>query len=149
MGTLYKTACNSCLEEYELSWGDGMFNLQFQCKNCLRLFNIPRNAPRPNRNGRVVPKFLETHDFKSLAPIPNAEITRFTNESLKAYFDTRSQWQHGDDLWDAYEIELLISFIACECNADIRHVNQQENPTASCRKCGSINLRMAGVGISD
>lgn len=149
MGTLYKTNCSNCSDERELSWGDGMFHLQYQCKGCLKLCNIPRNAPRQNRNGREVPKFLEKHNFKSLSPIPYSEIIRFTDENLKAYIDARSQWQHGDDEWDDYEIEQLISLVTCDCDSDIVHVNQEDNPQFKCHSCNSTNVLSLMLGTSD
>ena len=149
MGILYRITCNRCLDERELSWGDGMFHLQYLCNSCLNLFNIPRKAPRPNRNGREVPKFLEKHDFKSFPPTPINEIIRFTDENLKAYIDARFQWQHGDDEWDEYEIEQLISLVSCDCDSDIIHVTQETPITISCVRCGSINLQKTNIGTSD
>lgn len=149
MGVLYKITCNDCSEEHEISWGEGMFHLQFQCKCCLKLFNIPRKAPRPNRNGREVPKFLEKHDFKSFPPTPNSDIIRFTDENLKAYLDASFQWQHGDDEWDSYEIEQLISLLSCECDDDVTNVNNQTQLHSICFKCGSSNLKFLNIGTSD
>ena len=149
MGTLYKTTCNDCSEECEISWGDGMFHLQFQCKSCLKLFNISRKAPRPNRNGHEVPKFLEKNDFKSLPPTPINEIIRFTDENLKAYIEARSQWQHGDDEWDDYEIQQLISLVSCDCDSDVAHVTQQLPLQTKCKLCGSKRYDAIKVGASD
>lgn len=149
MGTLYKTNCTNCSDERKLSWGDGMFHLQYQCQCCLKQFNIPRKAPRPNRNGREVPKFLEKHDFKSLPPTPSNEIIRFTDENLKAYLEARSQWQHGDDEWDEYELEQLISLVSCDCDSDVVHVTQETLITIACERCGFNNLQMTNIGTSD
>jgi hypothetical protein len=149
VGTLYKITCTNCQDERQLSWGDGMFHLQFQCKYCYKLFNIPRNAPRPNRNGRLVPKFLEKHDFKSLPETPNNEIIRFADEFLKDYIETSSQWKHGDDEWDEYEIEKLISLITCECDSDIVHVTQHLPIETRCKYCGSSEHQKINIGTSD
>ena len=149
MGNLYKTTCISCLDEQMLSWGEGMFHLQFQCICCLKLFNIPRKAPRPNRNGREVPKFLETHNFKSFLSIPINEITRFTDENLKSYIEERSQWLRGDDEWDSYEIDQLISLVACSCDADFSKVTAKTSLHQICLKCGSEKLEFLSVGVSD
>jgi len=149
MGTLYKVNCSNCSHVGELSWGDGIFHLQFQCNECLKLFNIPRKAPRANRNGREVPKFLEKHDFKSLPPTPSNEIIRFSDENLKAYLEARSQWQHGDDEWDDYEIEQLISLVSCDCDDDMTRVSDQKQLKLTCIKCGSPNLEYTKMGTSD
>ena len=149
MGTLYRITCESCQDEHELSWGDGIFHLQFQCKCCLKLFNIPRKAPRPNRNGRDVPKFLEKHDFKSLPPTPINEIVRFTDENLKSYLDARSQWQHGDDEWDAYELEQLFAFNSCDCDADVEHITEQITFKVMCEHCGFSIHQAIKIGTSD
>lgn len=149
MGTLYKITCTSCQEERAISWGDGMFHLQFQCNICLKLLTIPRRAPRANRNGREVPKFLEKHDFKSLPPTPINEIIRFTDENLKAYIEARSQWQHGDDEWDSYEIDQLISLVSCNCDADLSKVSEQTSLHSTCLKCDSENLEFVSIGVSD
>ena len=149
MGTLYKTTCNSCFDERVLSWGDGMFHLQYQCKCCLKLFNIPRKAPRPNRNGREVPKFLEKHNYKSSPSIPINEITRFTDENLKSYIEERSQWRRGDDEWDSYEIDQLISLMPCKCEADFIKVTAETRLHQICLKCGSEKLEFLSVGVSD
>lgn len=126
-----------------------MFHLQYQCNYCLKLLNIPRKAPRANRNGREVPKFLEKHNFKSLPPTPNSEIVRFTDENLKAYIDARSQWQHGDDEWDSYEIDQLISLVSCNCDADLSKVTEQTSLHLTCLKCDSKNLEFVSVGVCD
>lgn len=149
MGTLFRVTCNNCSCVKQVSWGDGMFHFQFQCNSCLKLFNIPRKAPRANRKGREVPMFLEKHDFKSLPPTPINEIIRFTDENLKAYLEARSQWQLGDDEWDNYEIEQLISLVSCDCDSDLNHVTQDTSITSACEKCGSINLQMTNIGTSD
>jgi hypothetical protein len=149
MGTLYKVTCSNCSHVGELSWGDGIFHLQFQCNECLKLFNIPRKAPRANRNGRDVPKFLEKHDFKSLPPTTSNEIIRFSDENLKAYLETRSQWQHGDDEWDNYEIEQLISLVSCDCDSDLTHVSQKNKPQIKCNSCKSSSIHVSIIGTSD
>ena len=149
MGTLYKVTCSNCSHVGELSWGDGIFHLQFQCNGCLKLFNIPRKAPRRNRNGHEVPKFLEKYNFKTTPPISNEDIIRFTDENLKVYLDARSKWQHGEDEWDDYEIEQLISLVSCECDSDLVHVNQEEIPKFKCHSCNSSNVESLMLGTSD
>jgi hypothetical protein len=149
MGTLYKVTCSNCSHVGELSWGDGIFHLQFQCNECLKLFNIPRKAPRTNRNGREVPKFLEKQDFKTTPPIPLEGIIRFTDDNLRSYLASRSDWQHGDDEWDDYEIEQLISLVSCECDDDVTKVSDQKQLKLSCTKCGSSNIECIKTGTSD
>jgi hypothetical protein len=149
VGTLYKIICDSCFDERQLSYGDGMFHLQYQCNSCFKLFNIPRKAPRPNRNGREVPKFLEKHDFKSLPPTPINEIIHFTDEYLNAYLKARSQWCHGGDEWDSYEIGQLISLVSCECNDIVIKISEQSQLRTTCFKCGSLNIDFVKIGASD
>ena len=126
-----------------------MFHLQYQCICCSKLFNIPRNAPRPNRNARLVPKFLEKHDFRSAPAIPNNEIIRFTDEYLKNYIETRSQWKLGDDEWDDYEIEKLTSLAKCECDSDMVRVTENLQFEIRCQNCGSSRYQAINIGISD
>jgi len=149
MGTLYKMTCKSCEEIAEVAWGDGMFYLQFQCGSCLKLFHIPRKAPRQNRNGREVPKFLETQSFMTIPSTPIDEITRFTDEELKEYVEKRFQWQTGDDEWDEFEIQQLISLLSCKCDALFTRVSTIKKMIVSCQKCGSTNLKVEVVGMVD
>jgi hypothetical protein len=149
MGTLYKITCKRCEEIAEVAWGDGMFYLQFQCDSCLKLFHIPRKAPRQNRNGREVPKFLETQSFKTIPPTPIDEITRFTDEELKKYVENRVQWQKGDDEWDEFEIKQLISIASCKCDALFARVSKIKQMNVSCQKCGSKNHEKEVVGTVD
>jgi hypothetical protein len=149
MGTLYKITCKRCEEIAEVAWGDGMFYLQFQCDSCLKLFHIPRKAPRQNRNGREVPKFLETQSFKTIPSTPIDEITRFTDEELKKYVEKRFQWQTGDDEWDELEIQQLISIASCKCDASFTHVSTMEKMICICQKCGSKNHEKEVVGTVD
>ena len=149
MGTLYKMTCNSCEEVAELAWGDGMFYLQFQCDSCLKLFQIPRNAPRQNRYGREVPKFLETQSFKTIPPLPIDEITRLTDEELNKYLEKRIQWQQGDDEWDEFEIKKIISLLSCRCDALFTRVSTIKKMIVACQKCGSTNHEVVTVGLVD
>ena len=150
MATLYKSTCNSCSEETEISWGDGMFYLQYQCINCLKLFHLPRKAPRKNRNGREVPKFLEKDGYESFPPTQINKVIRFSDEEIHLYLKNQIQWQHGDDEWDAHEVEQLIKLVvSCTCNAAIKRVDQQKKFDFACQKCGSTKLQIENIGVLD
>jgi len=149
MAILYKSTCNSCSEEREISWGDGMFYLQYQCDCCLKLFHLPRKAPRQNRNGREVPKFLEKHGFESHPPKSSEEITRFTDKSLKMYLENPTQWQHGDDQWDSYEIEKIISLVSCGCISVLHPTSERKIPKLNCQSCNTSRLITHTLGMSD
>jgi hypothetical protein len=149
MSTLYKTKCRNCEEQSEVVWGDGMFHIQYQCVGCLKLFNIPRKAPRQNRNGREVPKFLETQSFKTIPPTASDEITRFTIEELKKYFENSFEWQKGDDEWDDFEIQQIISIESCNCRVPLTRVSTMKEMNSTCQKCGSSKLEKKSVGILD
>lgn len=149
MGTLFHTSCNNCNQEDTLSWGDGIFTIQYQCCTCFKLFNIPRKAPRPNREGRDVPKFLEKSNFKSLAPIPTYEIIRFTEENLMHFLEARTQWQFGDDEWDSFEVEQLIALIACKCDSEVKRVDANLQLRYACKKCSFLDLQLRNIGTTD
>lgn len=150
MATLYKTTCNSCSEVTEISWGDGMFYLQYQCINCLKLFHLPRKAPRQNRNGREVPKFLEKNSYKSFPPTSNSKIIRFSDEEIHSYLKDQIQWQHGDDEWDAHEIERIIKLVvSCTCDETIKRIDQKKKLDFACQKCGSMSLQKENIGMVD
>lgn len=149
MATLYKSTCKSCSEETEISWGDGMFYLQYQCNCCLKLFHLPRKAPRQDRKGRIVPKFLEKHDFKSHLPKSNEEITRLTDADLKTYLSNPTKWRNGDDEWDSYEIEQILSLVSCACKSDLVPTSQEKIPKLKCQTCNSSKLQTHAFGISD
>ncbi len=149
MATLYKTRCDSCSEEAEISWGDGMFYLQYQCKCCLKLFHLPRNAPRQNRNGREVPKFLVKDGFKSFPPTPTNQIIRFSVQEIVSYLNNQIQWQYGDDEWDTYEIDQILSLVSCECESDLVATSKEKIPKLKCQTCNSSRLQTHCVGSSD
>jgi hypothetical protein len=61
----------------------------------------------------------------------------------------RGQWQFGDDEWDLYEIEELLSFTSCECESEVVHVDGNCSPRYVCKKCNSNDLEFSNIGTSD
>ena len=150
MAILYKAKCCKCSEVTEYSWGHGIFHLQYQCCSCLKLFLLPRKAPRPNRNGLEVPKFLEKNNYKSFPPTQKEKIIRFSDIEIDTYLKNRIQWQYGDDDWDEHEILRLTKQVAsCGCGVTLMLVDQQKQLECACRNCGSKNLKVDAIGIAD
>jgi hypothetical protein len=131
MGATYQCHCNKCSHEFTLNDGDGIQSLGLICNVCGQRASIPRQAPRPPREGRDVPSFLQTSSFFSLPPIPDAEIKRFTNEEFtNIELLCKAAGVENTDRWDDFEFSALI---------------EQKNPC----KCGGrfdLAAKTAGTG---
>lgn len=149
MATIYKATCKNCSNEEKVLWGDGLFYVQYQCTNCLKTVAIPRHAPRPNREGREVPKFLEKVGFYSYPPTPTVEIRRFTEAELKEHLSNHLAWQNGDDEWDESEVLKILQIMCCDCYASLERVSKDSSPSAKCDSCNSVNLQMELEKLAD
>ena len=110
MGTTYHCHCNNCHHDFTVYDGDGMRSIGLICRACGKRSSIPRNAPRPPREGRDVPSFLQTSRYFYLPPIPDEQIRRFTDEEL-ANIDglCKTAWPEDTDRWDDFETATLIA----------------------------------------
>lgn len=118
MGTTYQCRCNACSHVFTIHDGEGMDTIRLICNGCGQLSSIPRKAPRPPREGRDVPSFLQTSRFFSLPPIPDADIKRFTDEELINIHELyECAGPEDTDHWDDFEIAALIAqFNPCQCS---------------------------------
>lgn len=142
MAEIYKAICKNCLSEKRILWGDGMYYIQYQCSHCLKTVDIPRYAPRQNREGREVPKFLEKINFHSYPPTPSDEIIRFTDAELNDYLINHVSWQIGDDKWDEFEIQIILQILGCACSSVFERVGRDSSPSTRCDLCISVDFQM-------
>ena len=147
MGTIYKCCCSACSHDFTVYDGDGMHSIGLICNGCGKRSSIPRQAPRPPREGREVPSFLQTSRFYSLPPIPDSQITRFSDEELANIDQLNKNFESdGCDHWDGFEIETLISKknpCACGGTVDLESKTSSEfapNSNTRCPKCNSKNF---------
>ena len=156
MGTLYKCSCNVCTLNFDVYDGDGMRAIGLICDTCGHRSSIPRKAPRPPREGREVPSFLQTSRFYSLPPIPDADIKRFTGEEL-ANIDQlfKSLSTESTDIWDDFEIAALVSHKnPCQCCGRIDLASKTAipdgpNTMTRCPACHSNELTATATGAWD
>lgn len=126
------------------------------CKTCGKRSSIPRNAPRPPREGRDVPSFLQTSRYFSLAQIPDAEIRRFKDEEL-ANIDELCKVACSEDAdqWDDFETAKLIAQKnPCQCGGifDIATKSARisgPNAMTRCLVCLSENITSINTGLWD
>jgi len=149
MAAIYKAICKNCSSEKRVLWGDGMYYIQYQCSSCLKTINIPRHAPRPNREGREVPKFLETIAFHSYPPTPTDEIIRFTDAELNYHLKNHVRWQVGNDKWDEFEIQKILQILGCECFSTFERVSRDSSPSTKCDTCSSVDFQMTLDKLAD
>jgi hypothetical protein len=156
MGTIYKCFCSACSHDFTIYDGDGMHSIGLICNGCGKRSSIPRQAPRPPREGRDVPSFLQTSRFYSLPPIPDSEITRFTDEGL-ANIDqlNKSSGSEGGDRWDDFEIATLINVKnPCLCGGvvDLESKSKRTgdpNAMTRCPACRSDQINTTNTGAWD
>ena len=156
MGTTYHCYCNNCHHDFTVYDGDGMRSIGLICKTCGKRASIPRNAPRPPREGRDVPSFLQTSRYFSLPPIPDEQIRRFTDEELA---DIEQAFNTGGtediDQWDDFELAKLISLKApCQCETSIDFASKTvsncgPNTLTRCPACRSCQIEAKNVGLWD
>jgi hypothetical protein len=147
MGTIYKCCCNACSNDFTIYDGDGMHSIGLICIGCGKRSSVPRCAPRPPREGREVPSFLQTSRFYSLPPIPDMEIRRFTDEEFTNINQLHKTFgSEGGDRWDGFEITTLIDKknpCLCGGTVDLESKTSSEfapNSNTRCPKCNSKNF---------
>ena len=156
MGTTFHCHCNNCHNDFKVYDGDGMRSIELICKTCGKRSSIPRNAPRPPREGRDVPSFLQTSRFFSLAQIPDAEIRRFTDEELTNIDEVcKTAFSEDTDQWDDFETAVLIAFKnPCQCGGIVDIAaksarNGGPNAMTRCQVCLSDNITSNNTGVWD
>ena len=126
------------------------------CKICGKRSSIPRNAPRPPREGRNVHSFLQTSRFFSLARIPDAEIRRFTDEELTNIDEVcKTAFSEDTDQWDDFETAKLIAQKnPCQCNGIVDLAAKSARPDGPnamtrCPACHSDQVTSKNIGTWD
>lgn len=156
MGTIYRCRCNACSDDFTIHDGDGMRTIGLICNGCGQRSGIPRHAPRPPREGREVPSFLQTSRYFSLPPISDADIRRFTVEELlniDALFKTSGP--EDNDQWDDFEIAALIEQKnPCQCAGrfDLAASTARtgdSNAMTRCPTCRSDQITATSTGMWD
>ena len=147
MGTIYKCCCSACSHDFTVYDGDGMHSIGLICNGCGKRSSVPRQAPRPPREGRDVPSFLQTSRYFSLPPIPDADIRRFTaKELLNIEALCKTSGLEDTDQWDEFETAALIAQKnPCQCGGtvDLESNTSSElapNSNTRCPKCNSKNF---------
>ena len=156
MGTIYKCCCVECSNNFIVYDGDGMHRIGLICSSCGQRSGFPRQAPRPPREGRDVPRFLQTSRFNSLQPIPEIEIRRFTGDEL-ANIDQlhNSLGSDGCDRWDDFEIVAFINKKnPCQCGGSVDFESKTKraggpNFMTRCPACRSDQITATNTGIWD
>ena len=156
MGVVYQCKCKACGNGFVIHDGDGMRKLGLICNTCGQRSYIPRQAPRPPREGREVPSFLQTSQFFTLPPIPDAQIKRFTADEL-ANIDqlATSSGAYEVDRWDGFEMAALIAHKnPCECGGLVNLAKETErtggpNTMTRCPSCQSNELTATATGVWD
>jgi hypothetical protein len=156
VGATYQCRCNTCSHDFTIHDGDGMRTIGLICIECGHHSSIPRHAPRPPREGRDVPSFLQTSRFFSLPPIPDAEIKRFTDEEF-ANIDELSKAAEVEstDRWDDFEISALIEQKnPCQCGGrfDLAAKTARTgtpNAMTRCPACRSDQITATSTGVWD
>jgi len=156
MGAIYKCKCNECSHDFTVYDGDGMRYLGLICNTCGDRSSITRHAPRPPREGRDVPSFLQTSRFFSLPPIPEAEIKRFTGEEFaNIELLCKAAGDENTDLWDDFEIAALIEQKnPCKCGGRVELAAKTaraggSNAMTRCPACRSDQITATNTGIWD
>ena len=156
MGTIYKCCCSICSHDFTVYDGDGMHSIGLICNGCGKRSSIPRQAPRPPREGRDVPSFLKTSRFYSLPPILDIEIRRFTDEELANIDQLHKTFASaGCDRWDDFEMASLIEKKnPCQCGGvvDLESKNKRTggpNAMTRCPVCRSDQITAANSGLWD
>ena len=155
MGTTYHCHCKTCDHDFTVYDGDGMHSIGLICSSCGKRSSVPRHAPRPPREGRQVPKFLQTSRFFSLPPIPDEQIRRFTDNELTNIDDLcKAACPEDTDKWDAFETAALIANKnPCPCGGVVdiaaKSVTGGVNAMSRCPVCLSKALTSNKTGLWD
>jgi hypothetical protein len=156
MGTIYKCCCSACSHDFTVYDGDGMHSVGLICNGCGKRSSIPRQAPRPPREGRDVPSFLQTSRFYSLPPTPDSEITRFTDEELANMDQLHKTFGSEEcDRWDDFEVASLIEKKnPCQCGGvvDLESKTKRTgdpNAMTRCPACRSEQITATNAGAWD
>jgi hypothetical protein len=156
MGTTYQCLCNACSHDFAVYDGDGMRTIGLICNGCGQRADIPRNAPRPPREGRDVPSFLQTSRYFSMPPIQNSDIRRFTAEELlNIYALCKASGSEDIDQWDDFEIATLIAQKnPCQCGGRVdlaAKTVRTDTPNAMtrCPACKSDQITAISTGAWD
>jgi hypothetical protein len=156
MGTTYQCRCNACSHNFTVYDGDGMRAIGLICNGCGQRSSIPRHAPRPPREGRVVPSFLQTSWYFSLPPIPDSEIRRYTDEELlNIYAICKSAGSEDTDRWDDFELAAVITQKnPCGCNGRVDLAAKTArtggpNAMTRCPACRSDQFISTDTGVWD
>lgn len=156
MGTTYQCRCKACSNDFTVFDGDGMRTNGLICNGCGLRTSIPRQAPRPPREGRDVPSFLQTSRFFSLPPIPDAEIKRFTDEEFaNMELLCKAAGVESTDRWDDFEIAALIEQKnPCQCGGRFDLAAKtagtgDPNAMTRCPACRSDQIAATSTGMWD
>ena len=156
MGTIYQCRCNACSNDFTIYGGDGMHSMGLICNGCGNRSSIPRHAPRPPREGRNVPRFLQTSRFYSLPPIPDTKIRRFTDEELANINQLHNTFgSEGCDRWDDFEMASLIEKKnPCQCGGVVDLESKTKwtgssNAMTRCPACRSDQITATNTGAWD
>ena len=156
MGSVYLCSCKTCSHTFKIIDGDGMRSLGLMCHTCGQRASIPRHAPRPPREGREIPSFLQTSRFVSLPPIPDAEIQRFTDkEFANIELLSKAAGVENTDRWDDFEIGALIEQKnPCQCGSrfDLAAKTARTgdpNAMTRCPACRSDQITATSTGMWD
>lgn len=156
MGTTYKCRCTACSHDFTVYDGDGMRSLGLICNTCGQRSSIPRQAPRPPREGRDVPSFLQTSRYFSLPTIPYAQIRRFTDQEL-VNIDAlcKTSGSEDADQWDDFEIDALMAQrTPCQCSGLFDFAAKTArtggpNAMTRCPACRSNQITATNTGAWD
>jgi hypothetical protein len=156
MGTIYKCCCSACSHDFTIYDGDGMHSIGLICNGCGKRSSIPRQAPRPPREGRDVPSFLQTSRYFSLPPIPDADIRRFTaKELLNIEALCKTSGSEDTDQWDEFETAALIAQKnPCQCGGRVDLAAKTArtgtpNGKTRCPACRSHQITATNTGAWD
>ncbi len=156
MGTTYQCRCNACSHNFTVYDGDGMRAIGLICNGCGQRSGIPRHAPRPPREGRDVPSFLQTSRYFSLPPITKAEIKRFTDQELLNINEIcKTAGSEDTDRWDDFEIVALIAQKSlCQCSGQFdlaakTATTSGPNAMTRCPACRSVQITATNTGAWD
>lgn len=156
MGSIYKCKCNECSHDFTVYDGDGIRFIGLICNTCGNRSSIPRHAPRPPREGRDVPSFLQTSSYFSLPPIPDAEIKRFTDAEFSNIDQLiKDVGAFSSDRWDDFEIAGLLALRnPCKCGGIVDIAANSikidaPNALTRCPACRSEQITSTETGAWD
>ncbi len=156
MGLIYRCLCKTCSHDFTVYDGEGIRVTGLICNTCGKRSNFPRSAPRPPREGRNVPSFLQTSRFFSLARIPDSEIRRFTDEELTNIDELcKTEFCEDTEKWDDFEIAKLIAQKnPCLCGGivDLAAKSARSswpNAKTRCPSCNSDQITSENIGTWD